>query len=56
MTNHDCAEMLSLLSQFRRMAQEDINEPVFDEKARRRIGEMIGQAVRRNGSDYAALR
>ena len=56
MTDHDRAEMQALCDQFRRMMVRKVDRALFDDDARKRIGEMIGQAARQCRSDYITLR
>jgi hypothetical protein len=57
MTDLDRAEMRALADQFHQLMRRDIDPPMqFDQEARERIGQMIGQAARQGRSDYAALR
>jgi hypothetical protein len=56
MIDQDRVKMLELCSQFREAMTHRVHRPVFDNDARVRIGEMIGQAARQGQPDYVALR
>jgi hypothetical protein len=56
MTDRDRAEMRALCNQFRRTMAREVDQALFDDDARVRIGEMIGRAARQGHSDYVALR
>ncbi len=48
--------MRALADQFREAMAREMDQPLFDEEARMRIGRMIGGPVRQGRSDYVALR
>ena len=56
MTDLDRAEMRALADQFREAMAREMDQPLFDEEARMRIGRIIGGPVRQGRSDYVALR
>jgi hypothetical protein len=56
MDDRDRDEMRALCDQFRRDMARQVDEQLFDQDVRARIGQVIGRAVRQGRSDYAALR
>src|SRR5581483_3998804 len=53
MDDRDRRELRALCAQFRELMQHGAEEPLFDQQARRRIGEVIGRSLRRGGSPFA---
>ena len=53
--DRDRAEMRALCDLFRQSMRES-GPMLFDQDAKQRIGEMIGSAVRRGGSEFGYLR
>jgi hypothetical protein len=56
MTDRDRAELRALCDQFRRAMASENDVLLYDQDAKPRIGEMIGSAVRRGGSEFGYLR
>jgi hypothetical protein len=55
MTDRDRDEMQALLDQFRKAMARENEAQLFDQDARKRIGEMIGKATREGGADFGYL-
>jgi hypothetical protein len=53
MNELDRRELLALRDRFLESTRRDTEVPLFDEKARRSIGEMISRSARQGRSEYA---
>ena len=53
MNDADHRELLALRDQFLEMMQRTEAPALFDEDARRRVGELIGRSARQGRSEYA---
>ncbi len=56
MDDRDRAEMQALCDEFRELMARDVDKQLFDDEARRRMGELIGSTARRGGSQFGYLR
>jgi hypothetical protein len=56
MTDRDRADMAALCDHFRRDMGRENEVLLYDQEAKQRFGQMIGQAVRKGNSEFGYLR